>query len=145
MTLQDASKIKIQVSDEERPDSLFMDQIKYQRFEKLSHRVTILTILIPILIGIIIFIGYRDIQQMVTQTQDMGAKELTSLAQSMDSTVSNISIKQAKMEETLAAKVVDQEKLEAVIQDRIKKMDTVVQDNTLIRNRDEMGHCLPPT
>lgn len=129
MTLQDASKIKIQVPDEDRPDSLFMDQIKYQRFEKLNHRVTILTILIPILIGVIIFIGYRDIREMVTQTQDMGAKELTSLAQSMDATVSNISIKQTKMDETLAAKVADQEKLEAAIQDSIKKMDTAVQDS----------------
>jgi chromosome segregation ATPase len=47
----------------------------------------------------------------------------------MDATVSNISIKQTKMDETLAAKVADQEKLEAAIQDSIKKMDTVVQDN----------------
>jgi hypothetical protein len=129
MTLQDASTIKIQVADEDRPDSLFMDQIKYQRFEKLNHRVTILTILIPILIGVIIFIGYRDIRDMVTRSQDYGAKELTNLAQSMDSTVSNIIVKQAGMEETLAAKVADQEKLEAKIQESLKKMDETVQES----------------
>jgi len=130
MTLQDDSDIKIQVAEEDRPDSLFMDQIKYQRFEKLSRRVTLLTILIPILIGIVIFIGYRDIRDMVTQSQDHGAKELTSLAQSVDSSVSNLVVGQAKLEEALAEKIADQEKLEAKIQESLKKMDAVVQDST---------------
>lgn len=129
MTLQDDSDINIQVAEEDRPDSLFMDQIEYQRFEKLSRRVTILTILIPILIGIIIFIGYRDIRDMVTRSQDHGAKELTNLANSVDSSVSTLVLKQVKLEETLAEKVADQEKLEAKIQESLKKLDTAVQDS----------------
>jgi chromosome segregation ATPase len=129
MTLRNASKFKIRASEDERPDLLLTDQIEYQRFEKLNQRVTIISILIPILIGIMVFVGYRSIKEMVSQTQDMGAKELTSLAQSLESTISNISIRQAKLEEALAAKLSDQEKVEAAVHDSIKKIEATVQDS----------------
>ncbi|MBI5594211.1 MAG: hypothetical protein HY881_27495 [Deltaproteobacteria bacterium] len=130
MIYRNSSKFKIRAADEDPlADSLVTEQIEYQRFEKLNQRVTIITILIPILIGIMIFVGYRSIREMVSETQDMGAKELTSLAQSLESTISNISVKQAKLEETLAGKVADQEKVEAAVQDSIKKMDAAVQDS----------------
>jgi DNA anti-recombination protein RmuC len=130
MTFRNSSKFKIQAADEDRiSDSLLTDQIEYRRFEKLSQRVTIITILIPILIGIMIFIGYRGISEMVSQTQDTGAKELTSLSQSLESTISNLSIKQAKLEEMLAGKLVDLEKMETTVQDSLKQMEATVQDN----------------
>jgi hypothetical protein len=128
MTLRNSSKFKIRAADEDRiADSLLTDQIEYQRFEKLNQRVTIITLLIPILIGIMIFLGYRNIKEMVSQTQDTGAKELTSLAQSLESTISNISIKQAKLEEALAGKLADQEKMEATVQASIKKVEATIQ------------------
>jgi chromosome segregation ATPase len=129
MTFRNSSKFKIRVSDEDRPESLLTERIEYQRFEKLNQRVTIITILIPILIGIMIFIGYRSIQEMVSQTQYMGAKELTSLAQGLESTISNISVKQAKLEESLAGMLADQEKMEETVQDSLKKMEATVQSS----------------
>jgi hypothetical protein len=147
MTLRNSSKFKIRAAaaDEDTlldplANSVLTEQIEYQRFEKLNQRVTIITILIPILIGIMILIGYWNIRQMVSQTQDMGAKELTSLAQNLESTISNLSIKQAKLEEALTGKLADQEKLgaavhasikknEATVHDSIKKMETTVQNS----------------
>ena len=130
MTFRNSSKFKIQAADEDRlADSLLTDQIEYRRFEKLNQRVTVITILIPILIGIVIFLGYRNIKEMVSQTQDLGAKELTSLSQSLESNISNISIKQAKLEETLAGKIADLEKMEATVQGSIKKMEATVQSS----------------
>jgi hypothetical protein len=130
MTFRNSSKFKIQAADEDRiADSLLTDQIEYRRFEKLSQRVTIITILIPILIGIMIFIGYRGISEMVSQTQDTGAKELTSLSQSLESTISNLSIKQAKLEEMLSGKLADLEKMETTVQDSLKQMEATVQNS----------------
>ena len=129
MTYRNSSKFKIRAADDDHPDLLLTDQIEYQRFEKLNQRVTIITLLIPILIGIMIFIGYRSIKEMVSQTQDTGAKELTSLAQNLESTISNLSIKQAKLEETLAGKLADQEKMEAAVHASIKKIEATVHDS----------------
>ncbi len=133
MTFRNSSKFKIRPADEDPladplADSPLTDQIAYERFEKLNQRVTIITILIPILIGIMILIGYWNIRQMVNQSQVMGAKELTSLAQNLESTISNLSIKQAKLEETLAGKLSDQEKLEAAVHASIKKIEATVHD-----------------
>jgi DNA repair exonuclease SbcCD ATPase subunit len=138
MTIRNSSKFKIRTADEGPAegsladplvDSVLTEQIEHQRFEKLNQRVTIITILIPILIGIMIFFGYWNIRQMVSQTQDMGAKELTSLAQNLESTISNLSIKQAKLEETLASKLADQEKMEAAVHASIKKIEATVHDS----------------
>jgi septal ring factor EnvC (AmiA/AmiB activator) len=128
MTFRNSSKFKIRAADEERlGDSLLTDQVEDRRFEKLNQRVTIITILIPILIGVIIFLGYLNIKEMVSQTQDMGAKELTSLAQSLESNISNITIKQAMLEETLAGKIAELDKMEASVQGSIKKMEATIQ------------------
>jgi hypothetical protein len=138
MTFRNSSKFKIRAADEGPPenplaeplvDSVLTEQIEYQRFEKLNQRVTVITILIPILIGIMVFIGYWNIRQMVSQTQDMGAKELTSLAQSLESTISNLSIKQAMLEETLDGKLADQEKLQAAVHASIRKIEATVHDS----------------
>lgn len=86
------------ISDEDRPDTLLNDQMAYKQLEILSRRVTLITILIPILIILIGFLGYRDIRDMISRGQDMGAKELTSMAHNLESSLSNLSINHAKLE-----------------------------------------------
>jgi Holliday junction resolvasome RuvABC endonuclease subunit len=129
MRLRNSSKFKIQVTEEDNPDALIKEQVEYQRFEKLNQRVTIITILIPILIGVIIFIGYRDIQTMVSQTHDMSAKELTSMAQNLQSTISNLSIKEAKLEETFGSKLTAIDAAQAHIQNTVTTNESAFRDN----------------
>lgn len=97
----DSSKknnLNFPISDEDRPDTLLNDQMAYKQLEVLSRRVTLITILIPILIILIGFMGYRDIRDMISRGQDMGAKELTSMAHNLESSLSNLSINHAKLE-----------------------------------------------
>lgn len=129
MRLRNSSKFKIQVTEEDNPDALIKEQVEYQRFEKLNQRVTIITILIPILIGVIIFIGYRDIQTMVSQTHDMSAKELTSMAQNLQSTISNLSIKEAKLEETFGSKLTAIDAAQTHIQNAVTTNESAFRDN----------------
>ncbi len=129
MRLRNSSKFKIQVTEEDNPDALIKEQVEHQRFEKLNQRVTIITILIPILIGVIIFIGYRDIQTMVSQTHDMSAKELTSMAQNLQSTISNLSIKEAKLEETFGSKLTAIDAAQTHIQNAVTTNESAFRDN----------------
>ena len=129
MRLRNTSKFKMQVTEEDNPDAPIKEQIEYQRFEKLSHRVTIITILIPILIGIVIFIGYRDIQIMVSQTHDLNVKELTSMAQNLQSTISNLSIKEAKLEEMFDAKLTAVDAAQANLHNTLTTNESAFRDN----------------
>jgi len=63
-------------SDEQDPETFYQEEIKDLQVEKLSQKVTLLTILLPILIGIAIFFAYRDLTGRVSRTQDTGSMEV---------------------------------------------------------------------
>ena len=68
---------------DEEPESeqaVFQEDAKDRKVEKLSHRVTIISILIPVLVGAIFYIAYRDITSRVSQNQDVGAMEIQNLS-----------------------------------------------------------------
>ena len=67
--------------------------------EKLSHRVTLITILIPILIGIIGYFIYNDIQKKVTRVHDTGTTEFKTLSEDLASKFSSLSVQLSTFEE----------------------------------------------
>ena len=83
MTEDKSSDFKFRI-DEESPDSVFQDEIRELRLEKLSKRVTIVSILIPCLIGGLIAIAYLDLKKRVFINQDTGAKTVQGLSKDMD-------------------------------------------------------------
>ncbi len=131
MQYRDSSKFKFQDGaddEDESPESLLEEQ-HYRKFEKLSNRVTIITIIIPFLIGVIIFVGYKNVREMVTQSQDAGAKELTSLTKTLESSISDLSVKQARLENILNEKLITAERIEAMVKDGIRKSDSGILDS----------------
>ena len=70
-------------SDEDQdPETFYQEEIKDLKVEKLSQRVTLLSILLPILMGIAIFFAYRDLTGRVSLTQDTGSMEVQRLRSS---------------------------------------------------------------
>jgi DNA repair exonuclease SbcCD ATPase subunit len=63
-------------ADEQDPETFYHEEVKDLQVEKLSQKVTLLTILLPILIGIAIFFAYRDLTGRVSRTQDTGSMEV---------------------------------------------------------------------
>jgi DNA repair exonuclease SbcCD ATPase subunit len=66
-------------ADEQDPETFYHEEIRDLRVEKLSHRITLLSILLPCLIGVAIFFAYRDITGRVHRTQDTGSLEVQRL------------------------------------------------------------------
>jgi chromosome segregation ATPase len=93
----------IPIQPDDRPETMLGDRSEIRRVETLGRRVTRITILIPILIILIGYLGYRDIRDRVSQSRDLGSKELTAMAHNLESSFSNLSINHARLEsETLA-------------------------------------------
>ncbi|MGD9212429.1 MAG: hypothetical protein PVI90_16730 [Desulfobacteraceae bacterium] len=86
---------------EDLPEDAFRDDIRELKLEKLSHRVTLITILIPILIVVIIVVSYLDIKQKVVQTQTTGTMGVQNLSKDLESRFSSLSVRQAKLEDSL--------------------------------------------
>ena len=71
-------------SDDQDPEAFYRDEIKDIRVEKLSQRVTLISILLPCLIAVAIYFGYRDVTGRVTQSQDTGSLEVQKLSRKLD-------------------------------------------------------------
>jgi DNA repair exonuclease SbcCD ATPase subunit len=71
-------------NDEQDAETFYHEEIKDLRVEKLSQRVTLISIILPCLIGVAIYFGYRDVTGRVTQSQDTGSLEVQKLSRKID-------------------------------------------------------------
>ena len=78
------------------------EEIENLKITKLGHRITLFSILIPVLLITILAIAYFDIKQKISGTQNTGTLKLHNLAKDLESRFSSLSLKQAKLEEFLA-------------------------------------------
>ena len=118
---------------DEEPDAeqaVYQDDAKDRRIEKLSHRVTIITILLPILIGVISYIAYREVTSRVDQSQDVGAMEIQNLTSQLEENFAALSTKYGKLEAALTEKLADLEKVDKAMKANLKQAeDTMAKIN----------------
>jgi len=81
----------MRIDDDDDADRALQDDIKDQKIAKLSQRVTMISILIPCLIGSIILFIYLDIQSNVTTTFDTESKTVRKLSDTLESRYTHLS------------------------------------------------------
>lgn len=119
----DASRFTIRDGDAE-PDAMYIADAENLRIEKLSTRVTLVAVLIPCLLVVVLAIAYLDIKNRVVNTQHSGSMGVQNLSKDLESRFSNLSLKQAKMEEQLAETSKTLETATAALQVNLKKATT---------------------
>jgi len=123
---------KFEGNDEE-PESqqtVYHEDVKDRKVEKLSHRVTIISILIPVLIGAIFYIAYREITSRVNQSQDAGAMEIQTLSSQLEENFAALSAKYGDLEAALTEKLANLEKVDKAMKDNLQQAeDTVAKIN----------------
>lgn len=97
------------------------------RLEKISTRVTIISIMIPVLIAIVLVIAYLDIKKRVVQTEDEGSMSFQNLSADLESRFSSLSLRQARLEEQLTSLVDRNEQALARIEVKLKKLEETTQ------------------
>lgn len=128
--------------DDADQDEIMHHELQELKVEKLSHRLTLLTILLPCIIGIILVIAYLDIKDRVTRTYDTGTTGVQKLSRDMESKFSSLSLEQAKIKDILS-KIPELENTTAFAQSRIKPMEKGLKhlESTSI-NRDELSRVV---
>lgn len=71
-------------ADNQEPEEFYHEEMKDLRVEKLSQRLTLLTILLPCLMAVAIYFGYRDLTGRVHQDRDRGTLEVQKLSAQME-------------------------------------------------------------
>jgi chromosome segregation ATPase len=125
---------------EDEPETLLHDELRELKIEKLAHRVTLLTILIPCMVGIILVIAYLDIKDRVTRSYDTGTIGVQKLSKDLASKFSSLSLEQAKIKDIQASKIPDLEKSAAFLKSRITKLqESMDQMSASSIDKDELA------
>ncbi len=126
---EDYSSFKFNGDDEPEPEpeqTLYQEEARDRRIEKISHRVTIISILIPVLLGVVFYITYRDITTRVSQSQDTGAMEIQNLSTQLEDQFEALSKKYGELETSLAQKLAALEKVDKSMKVNLKKAQEMV-------------------
>jgi chromosome segregation ATPase len=127
------SSFKFNGDGDEEPEAeqtIYQEEANDRRVEKISHRVTIISILIPVLIGVVFYIAYRDITGRGSQSQDTGAMEIQNLSSQLEENFGKLSAKYGELEAALTQKLAALEKVDKSMKTNLKKAeDTVAKIN----------------
>jgi len=126
---EEYSTFKFNGDDEPEPEverTLYQEEARDRRIEKIGHRVTIISILIPVLLGVVFYITYRDITSRVSQSQDTGAMEIQNLSTQLEDQFEALSKKYGDLEASLAQKLADLEKVDKAMKDNLKQAQDMV-------------------
>jgi chromosome segregation ATPase len=89
--------------DEQEPESYYHEELKDLRVEKLSQRLTVLTILLPCLLAVAIYFGYQDLSGRVSQNSDTGSIEIQRLTEQLEALSKNFNEKLITFSTTLSS------------------------------------------
>jgi DNA repair exonuclease SbcCD ATPase subunit len=118
MPKEKQSQFKLRM-DNGPTESLYAEERNDLKLEKLTQKVTIISILIPVLIGVILIISYLDIKSRVTTVQDTGESGVQSLSQNLESRFSSLSLKYAALEEAFNQKMEQTAKTQRTLQKKL--------------------------
>lgn len=122
MSEEKSPDFKIRIG-EEGPNSVFHDEIRELRLEKLSKRVTIISILIPCFIAVVLAFLYLDLRKRVMINQDTGTETVQKISQKFDAQLFEITAKYDDLENTLATRAATLEKNFSSLKFKLYKTD----------------------
>ncbi len=114
--------------DDEPADLSHIDGVDSHRLEKLSRRLNLFSILIPIvLLGLITFV-WMDTGKRVDQTQQEGSTGVQNLSKNLESRFSRLSIKQAELEDQLNKQLKIRQEVATQIQEQLSKVEKALKE-----------------
>lgn len=117
---------KIGAADE-RTESYIAD-FTDQRVARINQRLTLVSILVPCMLLVIILLVYLNMKKQVVYVEGSGAKELQHLAESFESSHAALTVRHAKLQESLEKQQSETAALQARLEKRLAAFDTALAE-----------------
>ena len=88
-------------------ENLYHDELTELRIDRIGQRLTLISVLLPILIIVILALGYLDLKRRVIGLQDSGSATVEHLSNDLESRFSTLSVRVAELEQSLEKRLVD--------------------------------------
>lgn len=89
--------------NDEDSENIYGAEIAHQRVEKLSIRLTLISVLIPCLIGVILLLAYFDVKKKYEILTSQGAQVAQDLSKDLESTSESLSVQVAQIKKNFEA------------------------------------------
>ena len=77
--------------------SLYKQELNELKIEKLGNRITIISFILPCLIGAVLLYAYMDINHRVVDAKDSGQSEIQQITQEMESKINAMNVEMARL------------------------------------------------
>lgn len=110
---------------DEEPELAVADEEIKKRVNRLSQRISFLTLLLPSLIAIVIYMAYHDLTQRLTRTQSSDLRSMEKLAADTEQKTAAMSARLGEIEAALAQATNAQTRLQAM-QEELRRADSAM-------------------
>jgi DNA repair exonuclease SbcCD ATPase subunit len=124
--MMEQDKFRFQLGEEE-PEPPAIDEALQRRVHKLSQRMSFLTLMLPCLIALVIYVAYRDINLRVAQTQHSELQSVDRLAKDLEQKSAALLARVTELEAAVGAKLDEVSKSVPALQEGIKKAEAAVE------------------
>ena len=124
--MMEQDKFRFQIGEEE-PEPPAIDEALQRRVHKLSQRMSFLTLMLPCLIALVLYVAYRDISLRVAQTQYSELQSVDRLAADLKLKTDAMLARVTELETAVGAKLDEVSKSVPALQEGIKKTEAAVE------------------
>lgn len=113
--------------DEVSPDVVLREDLQDSRIDKLGRKLVIMAVLIPCVIGVVLFFLYLDLKKRVIQAQDVDSKTFQNLTRDLDSRSGDLISRLGALESALANRDSEIEKRIDSVKFRVYKAENRIK------------------
>lgn len=124
--MSEQDKFRFQLGEED-PEPPAIDEALQRRVHKLSQRMSFLTLMLPCLIALVIYVAYRDLNLRVAQTQHIELQSVDRLAADLEQKTAALLARVSELEATVGPKLDEASKSAFALQEGIKKAEAAVE------------------
>jgi len=119
-------KFRFQLGEEEA-EPCAVDEALQRRVRKLSQRMSFLTLMLPCLIALVIYVAYRDLNLRVAQTQHSELQSVDRLAADLQQKTDAALARVSELEASVGAKLDEVSKSVPALQEGVKKAEAAIE------------------
>ncbi len=131
----DTDEASLKSNSGEIPASAYHEEINTLKIDKLSNRVTIISIIIPCLIGAILIFAYLDMKERVVDVDLTKQTQVEKISQQLEEKLNALDVKIAKNKFEFDTKLPEFDKKNIALEGQLTKLISTKADSKTIKSR----------
>lgn len=128
--LRDFPMGESEVGTDEISAAMYREELNDLKIEKLGNRITIISVIIPCLIGAILFFAYMDMKERMASVHDTGQSEVQEVAEDLGAKLNAMTVDLAGVQHKLETKLPVYDQTIKALESNIARMTAIKADKS---------------